>query len=186
MSTSFACLQRELFLMRYTGIFLLCGGPRHGTHYEVLQLQVPGPIIGSFTDFLQVTMGSATVLLAASLIDSDVDLYQEPNKTSWEQAVAIFEYYVSYDVSAQGGLQALWDYRQKFEATKRRGESSNEAGLAEPQPYPQGDGALVAESEETPPGIDGVFDSQWPGGDLSQAFYDWNWLDFDIPEFMLS
>lgn len=132
-------------------------------------------------------MGSATTLLAASLIpELSVDLNQEPNKTSWEQAAAIFEYYISYDVSAQGGIQALWDYRQKFEAAKRRGEPSNEAGRAEPQQYSQVDGA-VAESDEAPPGMDGAFlDSQWPGGDLSQALYDWNWLDFDIPEFMLS
>ncbi|KAL7815244.1 hypothetical protein V8C26DRAFT_421186 [Trichoderma gracile] len=136
---------------------------------------------------LRVTMGSATTLLAATLIpELNVDLNQEPNKTAWEQAVAIFEYYISYDVSAQGGIQALWDYRQKFEAAKRRGEPSNEAGGAGPQQYGHGDGA-VAESDEAPPVMDGVvLDSQWPGGDLSQALYDWNWLDFDIPEFMLS
>lgn len=132
-------------------------------------------------------MGSATTLLAASLIpELNVDLNQEPNKTSWEQAIAIFEYYISYDVSAQGGIQALWDYRQKFEAAKRRGEPSNEAGRAEPQQYPQGDGAVVAESVETPPGLDGAADPFWLGADLSQAFYDWNWLDFDIPEILLS
>ncbi|KAL6871763.1 fungal-specific transcription factor domain-containing protein [Trichoderma longibrachiatum] len=136
---------------------------------------------------LRVTMGSATTLLAASLIpELNVDLNQEPNKTSWEQAIAIFEYYISYDVSAQGGIQALWDYRQKFEAAKRRGEPSNEAGRAEPQQYPQGDGAVVAESVETPPGLDGAADPFWLGADLSQAFYDWNWLDFDIPEILLS
>ncbi|OTA04390.1 hypothetical protein A9Z42_0049760 [Trichoderma parareesei] len=116
----------------------------------------------------------------------NVDLNQEPNKTAWEQAVAIFEYYVSYDISAQGGIQALWDYRQKFEAAKSRGEPLNEAGRAEPQQYSQG-GGVVAESDEAPPVMDGAsIDSQWPGGDLSQALYDWNWLDFDIPEFMLS
>ncbi|KAK1238396.1 hypothetical protein MKX07_006542 [Trichoderma sp. CBMAI-0711] len=132
-------------------------------------------------------MGSATTLLAATLIpELNVDLNQEPNKTAWEQAVAIFEYYVSYDISAQGGIQALWDYRQKFEAAKSRGEPLNEAGRAEPQQYSQG-GGVVAESDEAPPVMDGAsIDSQWPGGDLSQALYDWNWLDFDIPEFMLS
>ncbi|KAL6696859.1 fungal-specific transcription factor domain-containing protein [Trichoderma pleuroticola] len=139
---------------------------------------------------LRVTFGSATVLLAASLIpDLGVDLDQEPNKTTWEQAIAIFEFYISYDVSAQGGIQALWDYRQKFEATKRRGEPLlNEIGQAEPQQNPRNGTAAVV-SEDAPLNMDNIFfgvDPQGPGVDLSQAFHDWNWLDFDIPEFMLS
>lgn len=126
--------------------------------------------------------------MTASLIpELGVDLDQEPNKTSWEQAIAIFEFYMSYDISAQGGIQALWDYRQKFEATKRRGEASlNELGRAEAQQSSQG-GADTAVSDETPPSLDNVFfgaDTQ--RGDLSQAFHDWNWLDFDVTEFMIS
>lgn len=128
--------------------------------------------------------------MAASLIpDLGVDLDQEPNKTSWEQAIAIFQFYISYDISAQGGIQALWDYRQKFEATKRRGEPPlNGTAQAEPQQNSQNGTAAVA-SEETPFNMDNIFfgvDTQGQGVDLSQAFHDWNWLDFDIPEFMLS
>ncbi|KAL7928363.1 hypothetical protein V8C35DRAFT_326004 [Trichoderma chlorosporum] len=139
---------------------------------------------------LRVTFGSAIVLLTASLIpELDVNLDQEPNKTSWEQAIAIFEFYISCDISAQGGIQALRDYRQKFEAAKRRGEPvSNELGQTEPQKTSQGD-ATAAISDEAFPSMDNTFfgtDIMGPGGDLSQAFYDWNWLDFDIPEFMLS
>ncbi|KAM0255051.1 hypothetical protein ACHAQJ_006129 [Trichoderma viride] len=139
---------------------------------------------------LRVTFGSATVLLAASLLpDLHVDLDQEPDKTSWEQSIAIFELYMSYDVSAQGGIQALLDYRQKFETTKRRGEpTKNGFGRAETQPPSQGS-TSAAMSAEIPPAMDNVFlgaDIQGPNGDLSQAFYDWNWLDFDITEFMIS
>ncbi|EHK24010.1 uncharacterized protein TRIVIDRAFT_67649 [Trichoderma virens Gv29-8] len=139
---------------------------------------------------LRVTFGSATVLLAASLMpDLGVDLDQEPNKTSWEQAIAIFEFYISYDISAQGGIQALWDYRQKLEATKRRGESSlTEMTRVEAQQTSQG-GSTAAVSAETFPSMENLFfgtDAQISGSDLPQAFYDWNWLDFDIPEFMIS
>ncbi|KAL7951982.1 fungal-specific transcription factor domain-containing protein [Trichoderma barbatum] len=139
---------------------------------------------------LRVTFGSAAVLLAATLIpDLNVDLDQEPNQVSWEQAIAIFEYYISHDVSAQGGIQALWDYRQKFEATKKRREPSlTEQGRNESQQSTQG-GATAAVPVETPLSMDNMFfgvDAQGAGSDLPQAFYDWNWLDFDIPEFMLS
>ncbi|KAL9483483.1 hypothetical protein ACSS6W_002272 [Trichoderma asperelloides] len=114
-----------------------------------------------------------------------VDLDQEPDKTVWEQTIAIFELYMSYDISAQGGIQALRDYRQKFEAAKMRGEpSKTEVGRAEMLPASQ-DSILASLSTEIPAGLDNIFlgtGAPDPDGDLSQAFFDWNWLDFDITE----
>nr|WVH32803.1 fungal specific transcription factor domain [Trichoderma asperellum] len=137
---------------------------------------------------VHMTFGSATVLLAASLLpDLHVDLDQEPDKTVWEQTIAIFELYMSYDISAQGGIQALQDYRQKFEAAKKREEpSKNEIGRAEMLPASQ-ESILASLSAEIPAGLDNVFlgtGAPDPDGDLSQAFFDWNWLDFDITEVM--
>jgi hypothetical protein len=128
--------------------------------------------------------------LAASLLpDLHVDLDQEPDKTSWEQTIAIFEFYMSYDISAQGGIQALSEYRRKFEKTKRRGEpTKDELNGTEMQPPFQGN-TSAALSAEIPSNTDNMFlgaDMQGLDGNLSQAFDDWNWLDFDIAEFMIS
>lgn len=61
-------------------------------------------------------------MLAAILVpELEVDLNQEPNKTAWNDAIRIFEFYTLHDSSAQHGIQALWDYRQRFEAAKRTG-----------------------------------------------------------------
>lgn len=121
------------------------------------------------------------------LPDLHVDLDQEPDKTAWEQTIEIFELYLSYDISAQGGIQALRDYRQKFEAAKKRGEpSKTEPGRADVLPVSQGS-TVVGLSAEISTGLDNVFlgtGAPDPDGDLSQAFYDWNWLDFDITEVM--
>lgn len=130
------------------------------------------------------------MLLAASLLpDLNVDLNQEPNKTSWEQAIAIFERYTSYDISAQSGIQALLDYRQQFEAFRRGGEPpQNEPNWPKAQPSSQSsaDGTISTESLSN---IDNVLfgaDVEGPVGDLPQAFMDWNWLDFDITDFAIS
>lgn len=137
---------------------------------------------------LRVTFGSATVLLAASLLpELHVDLDQEPDKTVWEQTIAIFELYMSYDISAQGGLQALREYRQKFEAAKKREEPSKpEIGSADIPPTLQSN-TMIGLPAEISTGLDNVFlegGASGPDGDLSQAFFDWNWLDFDITEVM--
>jgi hypothetical protein len=133
-----------------------------------------------------VTFGSATVLLAASLLpELHVDLDQEPDKTIWEQTISIFELYMSYDVAAQGGIQALKDYRQKFEAAKKREEPSKpELDCADIPPISQSStmGGLPSEIS-----MDNLFfgtGAPDADGDLSQAFFDWNWLDFDITEVM--
>lgn len=138
---------------------------------------------------MTVTFGSATVLLAASLLpDLHVDLDQEPDRTAWEQTIAIFELYLSYDVSAQGGIQALRDYRQKFEAAKKREEpSKTELSCADTLPISQSS-TMAGLSAEISTGLDSVFlgtGAADPDEDLSQAFYDWNWLDFDIMEVMM-
>ncbi|UKZ67833.1 uncharacterized protein TrAtP1_008992 [Trichoderma atroviride] len=137
---------------------------------------------------LRVTFGSATVLLAASLLpELHVDLDQEPDKTIWEQTIGIFELYMSYDISAQGGLQALREYRQKFETAKKREEVSKpELGCADIPPICQGN-TMIGLPAEISTGLDNIFlgaGASGPDGDLSQAFFDWNWLDFDITEVM--
>ncbi|KAL7920774.1 fungal-specific transcription factor domain-containing protein [Trichoderma austrokoningii] len=137
---------------------------------------------------LRVTFGSATVLLAASLLpELQVDLDQEPDRTIWEQTIAIFELYMSYDISAQGGLQALRDYQQRFEAAKKRDKPSKaELDCSNTPPISQGS-TVVGLPAEISPGLDNEFlgsGASGPDGDLSQAFFDWNWLDFDIAEVM--
>lgn len=94
---------------------------------------------------------------------------------------------MSYDISAQGGIQALRDYRQKFETAKKREEPSKiELVSADIPPFSQG-GTVSSLPAEASTGLDNIFLGTGApdlDGDLSQAFFDWNWLDFDITEVM--
>ncbi|KAA8647674.1 fungal specific transcription factor domain-containing protein [Aspergillus tanneri] len=130
---------------------------------------------------LRLTFGSATVLLAASLIpDMDINLNQEPIKTSWDHATDIFEFYKSQEASAQHGLRALRDYRRRFEAVRLRGQHHQQPQSIQPEIMP-------SSSVNTLPGIeDNWLASAVPNIDFtSQNMHDWDWLDPELPNWML-
>lgn len=135
----------------------------------------------------------------------------EPSRTVWGQAIAIFEFYALYDASARNGLNALWDYRRRFEAAKTQGQQQQPFQNMQNQMRPsdpvsqsavtpdnnnntatatttfQKPNATLSSGDVLLPDINNrLFASEDQGlnGDFSQTFSDLDWIDFDISEFL--